>query len=208
MKKSTRASSTSAVERTRYISRFFALVAVLAVATACGDTPTTPHALSQDVLAVAADRNEVVISASGGGKITGPPGQDRFTFHARKRADGTVTGKVKYFSTHFQQTIQGYVVCMAWRQSLGPAPRTFLAIGTDAVSPDPTNTGPFFVLSVIDGGEGANAPPDKMLPDFLPPFAYPAGPPADPAEACEAFGLPDFLLDIGVIDAGNIQVKP
>lgn len=190
------------------------LLVTLAIV-ACSDGPIGPlDDGGSPNLAKGGNSGPYVLMASGGGKVTGPPGQDQFSFNAKKHADGTVKGEVKFTSVFFGQTLRGNVVCMAWRQTFhaGPpdpnfVPRDFVAIGTDIVSPDPGNTGPFFVLSVIDGGEGANAPPDKMFPDFLPAFAYPDGPPQDPAESCEAFGLPDFLLDIAVVDNGNIQVK-
>lgn len=195
------------------LPRFIALATTLAAVSACGESPT--QTVDSGPLLARTASNPVVLSASGGGKITGPPGQDRFTFTAEKRADGTVKGKVKFASSFFGQTLSGNVVCVAWRQTFQPGPpdpdfvpRDFVAIGTDIVSPDPENTGPFFVLSVIDGGEGANAPGDKMFPDFLPDFAYPGGPPDDAADSCESFGLPDFLFNIGVVDNGNIQVRP
>lgn len=188
--------------------RFFGLATALAVFSACGESPITPQPLDSDPLLSAAG-NPVVLSATGGGNVTGPSGiQDQFSFHAKKRADGTVTGEVKFTSEFFapNQKQRGDVVCMA---SLQVAGVDFVAIGADIPSPDPGNTGPFFVLSVIDGGEGANAPPDKMLPDFLPPQAYVPGPPDNAADSCDLINLPDFVLNFFAdIDNGNIQVKP
>ncbi|MGI9629031.1 MAG: hypothetical protein ACR2QM_19525 [Longimicrobiales bacterium] len=162
---------------------------------------------------MSAHRNNAVLAAYGHGTITGPPGQDKFVFNARMREDGTVRGRVKFFASAFGKTLRGKVVCMARRQTFSPGPpnpdfvpRDFIAIGTDIPSPDPENTGPFFVLSVVDGGKGHQD--DKMFPDFIPDFAYPDGPPSDAAASCEAFGLPDFLLDIGVINSGDIRVRP
>jgi hypothetical protein len=198
------------------------LVLLLVVgAVGCGGDITAPppgdSGIDSDLLVAAGDpgndANSVMLSVSGAGKITGPPGQDQFNFNARMRSDGTVSGHVEFVSVFFGQTLRGNVVCMAWKQTtqnpFGPpiTPRTFLAIGTDMASPDPNNTGPYFLLSLIDGGEGANAAPDKLLPDFIPPFAYPGGPPATASESCGSFGLPDFLLDIAQIDNGNINVN-
>lgn len=195
------------------------MIAVAALATilsACGDTPAQPESplADSDLLTAASGANHVVLLAGGRGTITGPPGQDKFFFRATKRANGTVRGRVRFKSSFFGQALHGNVVCMARRQTInvGPpnpdfVPRDFVAIGTDVPSPDPENTGPYFVLSIIDGGEGPNALPDKMFPDFLPDFAYPQGPPDDAAASCESFELPDFLLDIGVVDSGYIKVR-
>lgn len=188
------------------VRKFLGLAAALAVFTACGETPTDPQPLDSDLLAAAAAANPVVLSASGGGKITGPPGQDRFTFHGKKRADGTVKGGVTFESSFFGETLRGNVVCMASRVFFGV---TVMAIGTDVASPNPEITGPYFLLLAIDGGEGANAAPDKLLPDFLPAEAYGGQVPADAAGACDSFGIPPFVLDFfAPLDAGNIQVGP
>lgn len=154
----------------------------------------------ETVLLHAAAANPVVLSASGGGQFTNFMGdQTLFTFHAKKRADGTDNGKVKFSG------LRGDVTCV---ESLVDGT---VAMGTDVPRPDnlPPIAGPFFMLFVRDHGEGANAPPDQIFGDFVPLFAYdPELPPdVDPADICQFATVPPGFL-FADIDGGNIQVKP
>jgi hypothetical protein len=145
--------------------------------------------------------------ASGAGQITLPFGQDQFSFNAKQRADGSVKGTAMFMSSFFDRTFRGNIVCMAWIQVAGT---DVLAIGTDFPMPTvPEGAGPYALMFLIDGGEGANASPDKILPDFPPAEAYPGGVPGDAAGSCEAISLPPFVLGFfREPDNGNIQVKP
>lgn len=192
--------------------RFLGLAATLALVTACGDTPTAPQSSDLEPQAArssASNENPVVLSASGGGRVTGPSGlEDLFTFNARRRADGEVTGRLKFTSEFFapNQKQHGDVICMAPFQIAGI---DGAVLGADFTSPNPEATGPFFLFFAIDGGEGSNAIPDRILPDFPPALAYPGGVPADAADSCESVQLPGFVLQFfAELDNGNIQVNP
>jgi hypothetical protein len=145
--------------------------------------------------------------ASGAGQLTLPFGQDQFAFNAKQSADGSVNGNAIFMSSFFDLTLRGNVVCMAWLQVAGI---DVLAIGTDFPRPTvPDVAGPYGLIMLIDGGEGANAPPDMVFPDFPPAEAYPGGVPGDAAGSCDAISLPPFVLGFfREPDNGNVQVKP
>jgi hypothetical protein len=174
---------------------------------ACGEGPVSPADDAAWLNLQVVSGAPYVQMASGAGQITLPFGRDQFSFNARQSADGSVSGKAKFKSSFFDRTFRGDVVCMAWIQVAGT---DVLAIGTDFPRPTvPDVAGPYSLMFLIDGGEGANASPDRILPDFPPAEAYPGGVPADAAGSCEAISLPPFVLGFfAEPDNGNIQVKP
>jgi hypothetical protein len=134
-------------------------------------TPTDHGALApEDVVLIeygdrAPAKGGAAISAGGGGHFTVPP--DVFgaevgnvlTFKARKEATGEVSGHYNY-----QQTFQGEIFHFN-----GPVTCFNVYEGNRAkvgalieVSNDPTlPPGVFIWWSVLDNGQGANAPPDR-----------------------------------------------
>ena len=179
----------------------FALVVV-----ACGEGPVAPADDAQRP-SFHIGGAPYVQMASAAGQVTLPFGQDQFALNAREAADGSVSGRAMYKSSFFDLTLRGEVVCMAWVQVAGT---DVLAIGTDFPRPTvPDVAGPYGLTFLIDGGEGANASPDRVLSDFPPAEAYPGGVPDDAAESCEAVFLPPFVLGFfREPDNGNIQVTP
>ncbi len=193
------------------IIRFFGLATALAIVAACGEMTTTPQPLDSDLRLQAGHAHPVVLAANGFGEVTAPNGnQDRFAFRAKKHADGSVTGEANFRSEFFapNQKQRGRVVCMA-RIKVGDA--DVVALGTDIPRPPsaPEQAGPFFIMLAIDNGEGHQASPDQLLPDFVPAGAYPDGPPNDAAESCESIVVPGFvLMFFADLDRGDIRVTP
>ena len=174
---------------------------------ACGEGPVSPVDDGQLLNFQMVGGAPYAQMAMGAGQVTLPFGQDQFSFNARQRADGSVSGNAMYMSSFFDRTFRGDVVCMAWVQVAGT---DVLAIGTDFPRPTvPDVAGPYGLTFVIDGGEGVNAPPDRILSDFPPAQAYPNGVPDEAAGTCEAISLPPFVLGFfREPDNGNIQVRP
>jgi hypothetical protein len=135
-------------------------------------------------------------SVSGHTNLTIGEGLQTTSFHAREKADGTVTGSLENKSRDQEQRYHGAIDCLriegnnAWLSGyitdvvLGPNPDFVIEEGYG------------FWLRVVDNGEGANSPADQWT-DVAIFVGY------NPNRCNISYGF--SLVDN---EAGNVQVKP
>ncbi len=184
------------------------LVPVLLVAVACGDRVGSRSPLAPAPRASEADRGPVVETITGSGSYVIPwPGAyagswRTFTMTARKYADGSVAGAFTRI-THLPDggviRGEGSIVCF---QIVG---NTAWIGGLVA-----GNTPPDIVWQMVDNGEGAGAPPDRMgLQLEARSFGFLDGPFCANTPAALYFGPAFGTLPLSVLlgdrQAGNIQ---
>ena len=123
--------------------------------------------------------------------------RERFTLHAKRDRDGTVSGTLTGFSTQGTGVkIRVAVTCFG----IAPWPPGGVYANLGGVvteSSDPAFLGLNVVWAVIDRGEGANAPPDLESDLFG----------ASPEDLQRVCGLEEGLFVVPS-ERGNIQIRP
>jgi hypothetical protein len=128
-------------------------------------------------------------SASGHANLLIADEEQTFSFHVRTMPDGTDQGTFQVKSRGQDITAHGVLDCL---RVVG---NTAHISGVVTNSKEPIFGGATFVLfTVVDNGEGAQAPPDMWSDVFL--FFTPV--------SCDLFGLAPVLP----VEEGNIQVSP
>lgn len=161
------------------------------VLAACDKAPTTVSAAPDGFGPVLQVSGEAGPSANGHGNLTVGDGELRtFSFHARRKKDGTVEGSLELHNRALGTRTHADIDCLRF---ISP---------TRAIMSGPIThtTNPVFVVgthgffTVTDNGEGAGDPEDTISNYFAP--VRPQG--------CE---LPFNLLE-RPIEGGNVQLKP
>lgn len=130
--------------------------------------------------------------ASGHGNLTVSGELRTFSFNAVKHADGSVTGESELKSRASGTVIHAALNCLTVVGN-----QAYIG-GVVTNSNNSSLVGKPCVFTVIDNGEGDNAPPDEL--SFFVTFA------TGPTEDCN--GPTVHSLTLNLIEAGDIQVKP
>lgn len=174
---------------------------------------------------IAAAGGKFVHQASGGfhflipadfnGGIFGGAVDNRLTFHAKREADGTVTGSFNYEQTDFgtagiPYTYKGSVTCfkvydtpvLVRFEDIPPMTQNRAKWGGPIEETnDPTvPVGTFGWFQSIDNGEGSNSPPDLST-------LFGLGDEAANEAFCDSENVPNSDFGPHAIDGGNIQVR-
>ncbi|MFQ5798343.1 MAG: hypothetical protein ACE5H0_06575 [Bacteroidota bacterium] len=163
-----------------------------------GETVSTTASSTSPASSGSLAKGGAVQSVKGSSKSVTEAGVFRkFTFHARKYADGTVNGNWKLNlrdpGDHSKDKFHGKITC-------------FTIIGNEAwIGGFESGVGPLNEVAwrVVDNGEGKNAAPDRMSDQY---FGQPAG---FAAKYCDT--APDTVPPgppLKDIDAGNIKIRP
>jgi hypothetical protein len=128
-------------------------------------------------------------SASGHANLLIAGEQQTFSFHVRTMPDGSDEGTFQVKSRGQDITAHGVLDCL---RIVG---NTAFVSGVVTNTKEPIFGGATFVLfTVVDNGEGADAPPDTWSDIFL--FFAPF--------SCDIFGL----APVNPVEEGNFQVNP
>ena len=155
---------------------------------ACTEAPTGAADVDSPLFSTAGQSGP---SASGHTNLTIEGGLQTFSFNARQKKDGTVTGTLQVKSRGQNTTVHGNIDCLTVSGN-----QAFLnGVVTKANADNPFNIAPDdrLYFGVEDNGEGAGAPADAWTDVFV-------------------FGSDATCLDPGLAlianEGGNIQVKP
>jgi hypothetical protein len=129
---------------------------------------------------------------------------EKFSFHAHDLGNGSVEGRWQledFFADGHKEVARGRVTCF----TVEADGRTARMGGIVEASTNPINAGGEAVWTVVDNGEGANAPPDQATDLRNGPTDLPPG---TAAVHCEE-GFPTELFGtFGENLRANVQVRP
>ncbi len=144
-------------------------------------------ASSGSISAVASGNNP---SANGHGNLTTNDELRTFSFHARTRNDGTVTGSATLHNRDQDVFLKLDINCLT------VVGNTASVSGVISRHSNPSFIGRTGIFQVVDNGEGSGNPSDQMSLVFI----FGAGSPVD----CNT----GFILPQNTVEGGNVQVKP
>jgi hypothetical protein len=129
---------------------------------------------------------------------------EKFSFHAHYLGNGSVEGRWQledFFADGHKEVARGRVTCF----TVEADGRTARMGGMVEASTNPINVGGEAVLTVVDNGEGANAPPDQATDLRYGPTDLPPG---TAAVHCEVGFPPEVFGTFGDNLRANVQVRP
>jgi hypothetical protein len=175
--------------------RFIAVAASVLAIAGCADQPQLPTAPEGVLLSAAPGSNGVVQSISGNADINTPEGLRRMEIHARKSADGTVSGGF-YLKQEWgdQNTYEADVVCFTIVGN-----RAYVGGVLTSVNGVPFEDYVSFRVVMVDNGEGANAAPDQSSQ------AFSVQQPGQPQLFCNNASL---ILPMHDLVRGNLTIRP
>jgi hypothetical protein len=176
-------------------SRFIALAASVLAIAGCADHPQLPAASGEVHLSAAPGSNGVVQSINGNADINAPEGLRRMEIHARKSADGSVSGRF-YLKQEWgdRDTYEADVVCFTIVGN-----RAYVGGVLTAVNGVPYDEYISLRVVMIDNGEGANAAPDQASQ------AFSLQQPGQPQLFCSNASL---VLPLHDLVRGNLAIRP
>lgn len=175
--------------------RFIALAASVLAITACADHPQLPAASGEARLSAAPGSNGVVQSINGNADIDAPEGLRRMEIHARRSADGAVSGRF-FLKQEWgdRNTYEADVVCFTIVGN-----RAYVGGVLTAVNGVPSEGYFSFRVVMVDNGEGASAAPDQSSQAFS--FQQPG----QPQLFCDNASL---VLPMHDLVRGNLTIRP
>jgi hypothetical protein len=175
--------------------RFIGLAASVLAIAGCSDQPRLPSAPGEVRLSAAPESNGVVQSISGNADIDAPEGLRRMEIHARKSADGTVSGRF-YLKQEWgnRDTYEADVVCFTIVGN-----RAYVGGVLTRVNGVPFLDYLSLRVVMVDNGEGANAAPDQSSQ------AFSVQQPGQPQLFCNNAAL---VLPMHELIRGNLTIRP
>ncbi|WP_420126273.1 hypothetical protein [Longimicrobium sp.] len=176
-------------------SRFIALAASVLALASCADHPQLPATPAEMRVSAASASNGVVQSINGNADIQAPEGLRRMEIHARKSADGTVSGRF-FLKQRWgdEDTYEADVVCFTIVGN-----RAYVGGVLTKVNGVPYEEYASFRLVMVDNGEGASAAPDQSSQAFS--FQQPGQPQLFCSNASLVLPMYDLVR-------GNLQIRP
>jgi hypothetical protein len=176
-----------------------------ALAPACGDQsgPTQPAVTSSIPAFARASQASVSGHIERDFPDFGVP-VEKFSFHAHDLGNGSVEGRWQledFFADGPKEVARGRVTCF----TVEADGRTARMGGIVEASTNPINVGGEAVWTVVDNGEGANAPPDQATDLRNGPTDLPPG---TAAVHCEVGFPPEVFGTFGDNLRANVQVQP
>jgi hypothetical protein len=174
-----------------FSSRFLVPAVALLFVLACDSNPrllvTAPEEAAFNRAGGGGQPDE---SASGSGHATYVQEKRTFTFTARNRADGTVSGQFQIINRDLDIRTHGSILCMTVKGN-----EAWIA-GLVEIT-DRENLAPATTWRVVDNGQGAAASPDQIS------FAYPSS-----IAIAEGWCRDTPRWTLVPVEQGNIQVRP
>jgi hypothetical protein len=128
---------------------------------------------------------------------------EKFSFHAHYLGNGQVEGQyrlIDFSAGGSKEVARGRVICF----TVEADGRTARIGAINEAGTNPANIGFYALWTVVDNGEGANAPPDQATDLRFGPSL-----PAEVAVAhCEEGFLPEAFGTFGESIRANVQVRP
>lgn len=175
--------------------RHFALTLSVVASAACADNATTPVDPTELRLSANSSSNGAAQSINGNAHINAPEGYRRMVIHARKEADGTVSGKfIIRQEWNGGLELEADISCFTIVDN-----RAYVGAVLTAVDGVPYNGHLALRVVMVDNGEGSNSAPDQSSQVAA------SDAPFQPQAFCTNANL---VLPMHDLVRGNLQVRP